>query len=104
MSKKTKPYTITVDCESCKDGTMLTGEGNPINCSYCQGTQKRTLKAVHPSHDMSKKRCEVKAPCGTPRFYSVRHCLNCDKEEWEHAAGHFFHGLDYPCKHKGKTK
>jgi len=100
LAKKMESYKITKKCKSCKDGTILTGEGNSLPCPYCKGTRKRTFEAVHPSHRMTKKRCEIIAPCGTPRFYSVRNCKKCGKEEWEHAAGHFLHGLDYPCEGK----
>jgi len=38
---------------------------------------------------MSKQRCEILAPCGTPRFYAVRRCKQCGAEQAEHAAGRF---------------
>lgn len=94
-------YTITVDCEAChKTGKILTGEGHPVNCPYCEGKAKRVTKAVHPSHKMTAFRSEILAPAGTPRFYAVRNCTVCEKEEWEHAAGHFLHGLDNVCSGK----
>jgi hypothetical protein len=43
----------------------------------------------HKSHKMSKQRCEILAPCGTPRFYAVRRCKQCGAEQAEHAAGRF---------------
>ena len=94
----TKAYTITEPCNCCKgSGKIMTGEGHPIDCPYCKGTGQRTQQAVHPSHRMTESETRILAPSGTPRFYSVRHCEVCGKEEWEHAAGHFLHGLDSPC-------
>lgn len=96
MNKKS--YTITKPCDCCKTtGKIKSYGGKLINCPYCKGSGYRTLNAVHPSHQMSEFRCEILAPAGTPRFYNVRHCVNCEKEEWKHAAGHFFHGLNFPC-------
>ena len=96
---ETKGYTITKPCDCCKStGKIKTCEGNLVNCPYCRGEKEVIVKDVHPSHDMSKSRCEIIAPISTPRFYSVRHCISCGKEEWKHAAGHFLHGLNFPCK------
>jgi hypothetical protein len=88
-----------VDCSVCLAGTkvLLTGEGNPFTCPYCKGTGKREIDVVDPSHEMSEWISEILAPCGEPRFYAVRHCKKCGEEEWDHAAGHFFHGLLRPC-------
>lgn len=44
---------------------------------------------IHETHRMSKWRAEVRAPAGTPRFYSVRNCRGCGEEEAKHPAGHF---------------
>jgi hypothetical protein len=38
---------------------------------------------------MGKPFTDVRAPAGTPRFYSVRQCRDCEGEEIEHAAGQF---------------
>jgi hypothetical protein len=38
---------------------------------------------------MGKSYSDVRAPAGTPRFYSVRQCKGCGAEEIEHAAGQF---------------
>lgn len=107
---KRKGATKVVKCSSCAGtGVMWTGashtgrpmvdkHGVTVKCCYCLGARKRTITVVDRSHRMSKWRSEVIAPCGTPRFYSVRHCSRCKREEWEHAAGHFFHGLEFPCK------
>jgi len=122
--KTAKPvtgYKITKRCECCapkgkprtqkcmcSDGVMrrktapigkiLTYEGNLVDCPYCDETGKRHLSAPHPSHKMSKRRTEIRCPGSTERFYSVRHCIKCGREELEHAAGHFLNGLDFPCK------
>jgi hypothetical protein len=93
-------YTELQTCGCCKGGTrvLLTGEGNPFTCPYCKGIGKREVKMPHPSHKMTKWESEILAPCGEPRFYSVRHCEVCKEEEWEHTAGHFLHRLGYPCR------
>jgi len=44
-------------------------------------------RRVHASHRMGKPFTDVRAPAGTPRFYSVRECQDCGAEEIEHAAG-----------------
>lgn len=54
-------------------------------------------KKPHPSHRMSKWEVDVRAPAGTPRFYSVRQCVRCGEEEMKHAAGHFVDRLQQPC-------
>lgn len=46
-------------------------------------------RAIHQSHRMGKPFTDVRAPAGTPRFYSVRECSGCGAEEIEHAAGQF---------------
>lgn len=104
------PATKVVKCSSCKGtGCLWTGAshtgspmvdrfGERVKCPYCRGEKRRTITVVHSSHRMTEKRCEIIAPCGTPRFYSVRNCTRCGLEEWEHAAGHFLHGLQYRCK------
>lgn len=52
----------------------------------------------HPSHVMGEERSEIRAPAGTPRFYGVRECVNCEAEEIEHPAGHFWdEELEHPC-------
>lgn len=90
-----------IKCKSCKgSGSLKSYEHKPFPCPYCKGTGKRTIKVVDPSHRMSKWGSEIITPCGTPRFYAVRHCTKCGEEEWEHAAGHFFHRLLEPCKGK----
>lgn len=94
-----EPYRVEVPCSCCKQtGKILTGEGNPVDCPYCEGSGKRTEKQPHPSHQMTEFRTEILAPAGTPRFYGVRNCKICELEEWSHPAGHFLHKLDYKCK------
>jgi hypothetical protein len=44
---------------------------------------------IHPSHLMSDPFCEVRAPVGTSRFYSVITCTKCEGEDIKHPAGHF---------------
>lgn len=46
-------------------------------------------KQPDASHTMSEWGTEVRAPAGTPRFYSVRTCQKCEAEEIAHPAGHF---------------
>jgi hypothetical protein len=46
-------------------------------------------RPIHTSHRMGKAFSDVRAPAGTPRFYSVRRCRDCQGEEIEHAAGQF---------------
>jgi hypothetical protein len=46
-------------------------------------------RPIHKSHRMGKAYSDVRAPAGTPRFYSVRQCKGCGAEEIEHAAGQF---------------
>jgi hypothetical protein len=46
-------------------------------------------KPVHPSHEMTPARSEIRAPAGTPRFYGVRNCRRCGAEQAEHPAGRF---------------
>jgi len=60
--------------------------------------EEKIRTSPHKSHRMSKWYSEILAPCGTPRFYAVRHCTKCGKEEQKHAAGHFFNGLKEACK------
>ncbi|HET7499918.1 MAG TPA: hypothetical protein VFK02_02915 [Kofleriaceae bacterium] len=38
---------------------------------------------------MGKPFSDVRAPAGTPRFYSVCQCKGCGAEEIKHAAGQF---------------
>lgn len=100
--RQVKGYTVEVPCY-CKTGYIKTPEGIKVPCAYCKGTKIRIERTVHPSHNMTNKRCEMIAPCGTPRFYTVRNCKVCLREEWQHAAGHFLHGLDFQCSgNKGK--
>ena len=44
-------------------------------------------RPIHVSHRMGRPYPDVRAPAGTPRFYTVRQCRNCGAEEIEHAAG-----------------
>jgi len=46
-------------------------------------------RPIHASHRMGRSFADVRAPAGTPRFYSVRQCKGCGAEEIEHAAGQF---------------
>lgn len=46
-------------------------------------------RPIHKSHRMGKSFSDVRAPAGTPRFYSVRQCRGCKSEEIAHAAGQF---------------
>lgn len=53
---------------------------------------------IHQSHNMTEWRTEIRAPAGTPRFYSVRDCKACGGEESKHLAGHFIdEWLHDPC-------
>lgn len=78
-------------------GFIITPEGVPIKCCYCKGTAKIKEYRPHPSHKMSRWKITILAPCGTPRFYNVRRCTKCKKEERNHAAGHFLNGLGVQC-------
>ncbi len=93
---KTEAYFKIEKCESCKGKGFWTMP--KMECAYCKGVGKKKYYYPHPSHKMTKFYSEIIAPCGTPRFYAVRKCKVCLKEEWRHAAGHFFHGLTFPCK------
>ncbi len=44
---------------------------------------------IHPSHQMTDWYTDIRSPVGTARFYSVRHCKNCEHEMSEHPAGQF---------------
>ena len=60
---------------------------------------------IHKSHRMGKSFSDVRAPAGTPRFYSVKQCRDCQGEEIEHAAGQFTDDdLVAPCRVEKKTK
>jgi hypothetical protein len=62
-------------------------------------------RAIHTSHRMSKRYSDVRAPAGTPRFYSVRQCKGCGAEEIEHAAGQFTDdALVKPCASPSASK
>jgi hypothetical protein len=51
---------------------------------------REAMKAkIHSSHKLSEPRCEILAPAGTPRFYSVIICEKCGAQYAEHAAGLF---------------
>lgn len=45
------------------------------------------MKTPDPSHKMSKWQTDVRAPAGTPRFYSVSSCKLCGAEMIKHPAG-----------------
>jgi hypothetical protein len=57
---------------------------------------------------MGKAYSDVRAPAGTPRFYDVRRCADCEGEEIEHPAGQFTDDdLVRPCRvqpSEGKAK
>lgn len=56
-------------------------------------------RLIHESHRMGKPFTDVRAPAGTPRFYGVRQCRDCEGEEIEHAAGQFTDDdLVKPCR------
>lgn len=58
-------------------------------------------KTIHPTHQMGDWHTDIRAPAGTPRFYSVRECTLCGAEELQHPAGHFYGDLDellIPCE------
>ncbi len=62
-------------------------------------------RAIHSSHRMGKRYTDVRAPAGTPRFYSVRQCKGCGAEEIEHAAGQFTDDdLVKPCYSPAKAR
>lgn len=44
---------------------------------------------IHKTHKLSKMRCEILAPAGTPRFYGVIDCKKCGAGYAEHPAGFF---------------
>lgn len=92
--------TMKVDCGCCNGGTkpFLTAEGHRIPCPYCKDTGKRDVRIPHESHNMGEWGTEVRCPGDEPRFYGVRTCLKCGKEELRHAAGHFLYELILPCK------
>ena len=46
-------------------------------------------RKIHSSHRMGKSFTDIRAPAGTPRFYGIRRCRDCEGEEIEHAAGQF---------------
>ena len=46
-------------------------------------------RPIHETHRMGKTYSDVRAPAGTPRFYSVCQCKGCGAEEIAHAAGQF---------------
>lgn len=98
-----KPYTERQKCSCCKGKGSITknSKGEPIPCAYCDGEGERDIVLPHPSHVLTKWRSEIRSPCGTARFYSVRNCSECGAEESQHPAGHFC-GLAYPCKGKKK--
>ena len=52
-------------------------------------SREKFLNSVHDSHDMTEWYSDIRAPAGTPRFYSVRHCKRCEYEQMEHTAGRF---------------
>lgn len=61
-------------------------------------------RTIHTSHRMGKSFTDVKAPAGTPRFYSVRQCRGCKGEEIVHAAGQFTaDDLVKPCHARRKS-
>lgn len=97
--KTLKPYTRRVRCSVCKTkGFIRNYDGVKVKCFYCQGTKFRNIPAPHPSHEMTEFRTEILAPCGTPRFYKVRHCKKCGQTEAQHAAGHFLERLQFACE------
>lgn len=62
-------------------------------------------RPIHESHRMGKVFSDVRAPAGTPRFYSVKQCRGCQGEEIAHAAGQFTDDdLVAPCRARKKTK
>jgi hypothetical protein len=61
-------------------------------------------RPIHESHRMGKEFSDVRAPAGTPRFYGVRRCINCEAEEIAHPAGQFTDDdLVRPCLALPKT-
>lgn len=89
-----------IECGCCQGGKrpFCTAEGKRVPCPYCKDSGKQEKHVPHPTHKMSEWHTEVLAPCGEPRFYSVRECLACGEEEWQHAAGHFLHNLEMECR------
>lgn len=51
--------------------------------------REQWLNSIHKSHKMTKWHAEIRSPAGTPRFYAVRKCKNCEYEQIEHPAGRF---------------
>ena len=63
-------------------------DGRLVNEDKCD--QRLVVPSeVHPSHDMGEPECQIRAPCGTPRFYTVRACKKCEFECGQHAAGKY---------------
>jgi hypothetical protein len=52
-------------------------------------SHKAYLNSVHKSHKMTKWGSTILAPCGTARFYSIRECKKCGREQYYAAAGRF---------------
>lgn len=54
---------------------------------------------IHESHSLGESYSDIRAPAGTPRFYSVTECLKCESEIIEHPAGLFIDDeLLMPCE------
>lgn len=51
--------------------------------------EEQFINSVDHSHVMNEWHTEIRAPAGTPRFYSVRQCKRCDGEQARHPAGKF---------------
>ena len=61
-------------------------------------------RPIHMSHRMGRAFTDVRAPAGTPRFYSVRECQECGAEEIAHAAGQFTDdALVKPCSARSRA-
>jgi hypothetical protein len=55
-------------------------------------------KDIHPSHKMSEWRSTIVTLIETPRFGSIRKCLNCGAEHAKTVAGEGLHDeLADPC-------
>jgi len=103
MKKKVKCGCTKSTSEYWKDGRLQTPEGLWIPCPYCEGTMEKTVDVAHPSHNLTQWATEIRCPGSEPRFYGVRHCTKCGREELQHPAGHFLNGLGEPCKGSDKV-
>jgi hypothetical protein len=80
-----------------KDQPVVINEQTAIIILKSRKRQQEFIDSVDDSHDMTDWYTEIRAPAGTPRFYSVRHCKQCEGEQMQHPAGKF---TDPPLKRR----